>query len=133
MPVCKFISLLPDTMMNNGWIGVGLDGTLAQFDGWIGPEHIGAPVPRMLERVKDWLDQGLDVRIFTDRVHACPSDARRTYDASVARQAIQIWCDLHVGRRLPVTCMTDCGMVELWDTRCIPVEENTGRRLDEQR
>jgi len=38
----------------NPWIGVDLDGTLAVYDGWRGPEHIGPPVPAMVERVKRW-------------------------------------------------------------------------------
>ena len=50
-----------------GWIGVDLDGTLAHYDGWYGPAHIGEPVPSMLQRVKSWLDEGVEVRIFTAR------------------------------------------------------------------
>lgn len=52
----------------SGWIGVDLDGTLAMYDGFKGPEHIGDPVPKMLERVKKWLAEGREVRIFTARV-----------------------------------------------------------------
>ena len=37
------------------WIGVDLDGTLAEWDGWKGHEHIGPPIPAMLERVKRWI------------------------------------------------------------------------------
>jgi hypothetical protein len=37
----------------NGWIGVDLDGTLAFYDEWIGPEHIGAPIPGMVDRAGD--------------------------------------------------------------------------------
>ena len=52
----------------SGWIGVDLDGTLAEYGGWKGPDHIGPPVPKMLERVKSWIAEGRDVRIFTARV-----------------------------------------------------------------
>ena len=55
--------------MTNGWIGVDLDGTLAYYDQWRGALHIGEPIPLMLERVKRWLDEGKDVRIFTARVN----------------------------------------------------------------
>lgn len=44
--------------MNNenlGWIGVDLDGTLAVYKGWNGPEHIGEPIPIMIDRVKLWI------------------------------------------------------------------------------
>lgn len=41
-------------MSTSGWIGVDLDGTLAEYHGW-GNGEIGDPVPAMLERVKKWL------------------------------------------------------------------------------
>ncbi len=52
----------------NGWIGVDLDGTLAQYDGWKGPDNIGDPIPLMVGRVKEWLEAGHEVRVFTARV-----------------------------------------------------------------
>lgn len=42
-------------MSAGGWIGVDLDGTLAEYGGWKGADHIGAPVPAMLARVRAWL------------------------------------------------------------------------------
>jgi hypothetical protein len=54
--------------MRNGWIGVDLDGTLAHYDGWVNTFHIGDPVPLMAARVRQWLENGEDVRIFTARV-----------------------------------------------------------------
>ena len=45
-------------MSTSGWVGVDLDGTLAQYDGWKGVDHIGDPVPKMLERVRNWLADG---------------------------------------------------------------------------
>ena len=27
------------------WIGVDLDGTLAEWDGWHGHQHVGEPIP----------------------------------------------------------------------------------------
>ena len=38
--------------VGSGWIGVDLDGTLAEYHGWKGSEHIGPPIPLMVERVK---------------------------------------------------------------------------------
>ena len=58
-----------------GWIGVDLDGTLAEYHGWKGSEHIGSPLPAMLARVKTWLEQGIEVRVF-DR--ACVLSSQRT-------------------------------------------------------
>lgn len=54
--------------MSSGWIGVDLDGTIAEYHGWVSPTHIGAPIPKMVERVKVWLSEGKEVRIFTARV-----------------------------------------------------------------
>ncbi|MEI8285241.1 MAG: hypothetical protein WCG52_09650, partial [bacterium] len=48
-----------------GWIGVDLDGTLAEFIGDM--SFIGEPIMPMLNRVKTWLANGREVRIFTAR------------------------------------------------------------------
>lgn len=108
---------------NKGWIGVDLDGTLALYDHWRGAGDIGEPVPSMVERVKNWLDEGVfAVRVFTARVSPANGD-----DAAVARTAIEAWCVRHIGRSLPVTHEKDFGMVVLYDDRCVQVEKNTGR------
>lgn len=107
--------------MSSGWIAVDLDGTLAEYHGWVSEAHIGAPVPDMLFRVKKWLADGKDVRIFTARVAT---------GNTLAVAAIEAWCQEHIGRVLPVTCRKDYGMIELWDDRCVQVEANTGRRAD---
>ena len=52
----------------NGWIAVDLDGTLAEYHGWVNTFNIGAPIPVMAERVRSWIADGKDVRIFTARV-----------------------------------------------------------------
>ena len=106
----------------SGWIGVDLDGTLAEYGGWQGPDHIGAPVPAMVERVRRWLAEGREVRIFTARV-------AQNAPFSV-HYAIEQWCEKHLGQKLPVTHEKDYGMVELWDDRCVQVVPNTGQRAD---
>jgi hypothetical protein len=111
----------------SGWIGVDLDGTLAKYDGWKGIDHIGEPIAPMVERVKKWLAEGKDVRIFTARVSEQP-DKRGTQQAVAL---IQAWCQQHIGRVLPVTNVKDFGMVELWDDRAIQVILNRGLPLME--
>lgn len=104
----------------SGWIGVDLDGTLAYYVEWLGPEHIGEPIPLMLERVKKWLVEGREVRIFTAR-------------ASIPEQipTVEAWCLKHVGVKLQVTNCKDFQMFELWDDRCVQVQPNTGMLVQE--
>lgn len=138
-------------MSSNGWVGVDLDGTLAQYDSWVSAEHVGEPVGAMLFRVRKWLADGVDVRIFTARVYPLtyvgplsdtapcaawhlPSgytqDNPRVAEAIVAAKAIMRWCIEHFGRTLPITSQKDYSMRELWDDRAVQVEPNTGRRVD---
>ena len=116
----------PRMSAKRGWIGVDLDGTLAHYDHWRGPDHIGAPVPAMLERVKNWIAKGVDVRIFTARVWSDGTPEREA-EAKLARVSIVKWCREHVGQMLPITCVKDYGMVELYDDRAVRVESNTGK------
>ena len=106
-----------------GWISVDLDGTLAFHDVWLGHTHIGEPVPLMLDRVKNWLSQGIEVRIVTARV------ASTSTGKDEARSAIIKWCKEHIGVELEVTSEKDYSMLELWDDRAVPVEFNTGRNM----
>ena len=110
----------------SGWVAVDLDGTLAFYDGWKGSAVIGEPIPTMVERVRAWLANGQEVRIFTARVWTDGSHARNA-DADAALAAIQAWCYDHIGTILPVTCVKDFAMVELWDDRAVRVVQNEGR------
>jgi hypothetical protein len=114
----------------SGWIGVDLDGTLAHYDKWRGVDHIGEPIMAMVERVKNWLLVGVEVRIFTARVagHGVPDLAGGTVDAI---GPITRWCEKHIGRALPVTNVKDFGLVEIWDDRAVQVIANTGIPLQE--
>lgn len=101
------------------WIGVDLDGTLAEYGGWKGPDNIGDPVPKMLARVKKWLSEGKDVRIFTARAYI-PEQV----------PPVEVWCLKWLGVKLPVTNVKDFAMIELWDDRAIQIIANTGLRAD---
>ncbi len=116
---------------HDGWIGVDLDGTLAVYDRWCGPDHIGKPIPVMVERVKGWLAEGKSVRILTARVSSSPTSPKHQRDAAEALIAIQDWCLVNIGQVIPVVCTKDYAMIEFWDDRCVQVERNTGRRIDE--
>ncbi len=117
----KNIGAWKRSMQAGGWIGVDLDATLAQYDDWFGPYHIGAPIEKMAARVRGWLKAGIEVRIFTARA----SDP----DPAVVF-AIQNWTEKHFGKRLAVTCQKDFNMIQLWDDRAVQVVPNTGERAD---
>lgn len=106
-----------------GWIGVDLDGTLAHYDEWRGPTHIGAPIPKMVERVKKWVAEGKDVRLFTARWN-CPLDSRETQ--LKVEESLNRWMEKHLGVILQITQSKDYQMIELWDDRAVQVEKNTG-------
>jgi len=107
------------------WIGVDLDGTLAVEDEWHGIEHIGVPIPRMVERVKALIAEGHDVRIFTARASRLQSDEER----EIAIRCVEDWCETHLGKRLSVTNEKDQFLKYVFDDRSIAVECNTGNIL----
>lgn len=94
-----------------GWIGVDLDGTLAHYDHYRGDEHVGAPVEPMVKRVRQWINEGRDVRLFT---------ARKPHPA------IRRWMAQHLGAVLPITNTKDPHMRVLYDDRAVQVERNAG-------
>lgn len=102
-------------MSGDGWIGVDLDGTLAHYDGWKGIEHIGEPIPNMMDRVRRWIEEGKTVKIFTARIHT-----------PEALPHIVQWMRKHGLPHLEITNVKDFGMIELWDDRAVQVEANTG-------
>lgn len=122
-------------MSNFGWIGVDLDGTLAEYSSWKGIEHIGAPVPAMAERVRGWLTEGREVRIMTARVcHLFLAGATEAQveDAWNAHRHIQDWTEEVFGVRLRVTALKDFAMLTLYDDRAVQVEINTGRLIEDK-
>lgn len=111
--------------MSKAWIAVDLDGTLAHYDGWVDELYIGDPILPMVSRVKQWLDQGKDIRIFTARVSG---------DRNIEKiiKVIENWCVKHIGQKLAVTCKKDFSMIMLYDDRCTQVITNTGKFVGEQ-
>lgn len=109
-------------MSASGWIGVDFDGTLAVYHGYAPGRKFGDPILPMLIRVKEWLANGVEVRIVTARA-ADPDEAK----------AVQDWCETHGLPRLAVTDRKDFSMIELWDDRAVRVVFNTGERCCEGR
>ena len=101
-----------------GYIAVDLDGTLAHYEGWNDGE-IGKPIPKMMERVRQWLKDGIEVRIFTARA-SDPFETGR----------VKAWLKRHGLGDLTVTNVKDFGMVRLFDDRCVQVIANTGEIVE---
>jgi len=112
----------------SGWIGVDLDGTLARYDGWKGLDHVGEPIELMCDRVRAWLKEGREVRIFTARVTEVETGLSGVFAprADVVKP-IDEFCLREFGQTLQVTNVKDFGMVELWDDRAVGVQPNTGK------
>jgi hypothetical protein len=98
------------------WIGVDLDGTLAEAEAWKGFGHIGKPVPNMVKRVRIWLEMGYRVKIVTARAQ----------NPDLAIPPILAWLKEHDLPELEVTNAKDMDMIELWDDRCVQVIPNKG-------
>lgn len=95
----------------DGWIGVDLDGTLAHYDEYRGDDHVGEPIEPMVRKVRKWINEGRDVRLFT---------ARKPHPA------IRRWMRDHLGAILPITNMKDPKMQALYDDRVVQVKRNEG-------
>lgn len=91
-------------MSKEGWIGVDLDGTLAEYTGWNKDRSIGKPIPSMVARVQMWLKEERHVRIFTARAN----DKENI-------PIIQGWLLEHIGEILAITATKDKRMIELWE------------------
>ena len=108
------------------WYAFDLDGTLAFYDGFKGHTEIGAPIEPMVQLVFKYLAEGKIVKIFTAR--AAEPDPKRRLEVleAIARWSLDVF-DV----ALPVTCMKDYGMVELYDDRCKQVIPNTGLLVED--
>ncbi|HQQ64041.1 MAG TPA: hypothetical protein PLF22_10775 [Pseudomonadales bacterium] len=104
--------------MRKGWIGVDLDGTLVQYDERRGTEVIGDVAEPMFRRVRAWMAEGVDVRLFT---------ARATDSMLVS--FLKPWLREHNLQDMPVTNRKDTGLMQLWDDRAVCVEKNTAQIL----
>ncbi|SEQ31706.1 hypothetical protein SAMN05216522_102129 [Rosenbergiella nectarea] len=97
-----------------GWVGVDLDGTLAEYP----PQNggvIGDAIPDMVERVLKWHAEGVELRIFT---------VRATSNTGIKQ--VKAWLKANSLPELAVTAVKDSGLIELWDDRAVRVIRNTG-------
>lgn len=105
---------------DKSWIGVDLDGTLAEYRG--DRNTIGKPIEPMVERVKKWIKQGKKVKIFTARANDPEENGK-----------IQNWLGKSGLPAMDITCRKDHNMDELWDDKAVSVAHNTGKVLTKGR
>lgn len=117
-------------MQKRRWIAVDFDGTLATFGcNWSEDYRAtGQPIPAMVERVKQWIADGEDVRIFTARMD-CYHPKFPNLTPAAVRRPIQVWCMKHLGKYLRVTNKKDYWCKALYDDRAVQVEKDTGRLI----
>ncbi len=112
-------SFAPENEKHRGlWTGVDLDGTLAYYDRNSPFDEIGDPVPDMLTLVKELINNGIRVKIFTARAQ----DPEQ-------KPIIREWLKVNGLPELEITNIKDYNMQWLLDDRCIQVEKNTGRLI----
>jgi len=110
-----------DEKDERGWIGIGLDGVLAErtAEGLRG--EIGRPVANMVARVRDWVDyKGLRVCVLTPRAATAEGAAK-----------VEAWLRKNDLDWLDFTHAKDLHMVEFWDDRAVQVISNLGTRVGE--
>lgn len=111
------------------WIGVDLDGTLAELDlEKASPTFIGQPIKHMVDQVKEWHEKGIIVKIFTARVSAAWYDEIGLAKSKLIIPTIIKWCEWHLGFVPEITAEKDHLMMGLVDDMNLyQVERNTGR------
>lgn len=105
---------------------VDFDRTLAYYESWdVSGPALGRPIMPNVERVKRWLAEGTEVRIFTAR--ASGTNPRRDKDV----EAIKLWCMEQFNEILAVVCEKNFATIAILDDLAMAVEPNTGIMLHE--
>lgn len=111
-------------------IACDLDRTLAYYDGWRGPLHIGHPIPAMVRCIQEHLKKGEHVTIFSDRIH---DDEKTGVTADQIIKAIGDWTEVNVGVRLDATNVKSHTFDRIYDDIAVQVVPNTGKRVHRAR
>ena len=107
------------------WVGIDLDGVLARHYWGDGIEQddliIGEPIPEMVQRVRELMAEGWEIRIFTSR-----GAWAITLERIAIHAAIDKWCIGVFGRTFKITNAKDQAMHALYDDLAYRVIRNTG-------
>ena len=101
---------------------VDLDRTLAFHGNDFDVDHVGEPIQPMIDRIKNLIKHGFEVRIFTARWCDVPNRPRM-------KQIIDAWTTKQFGQALKITNEKDYGTIAIYDDRAIQVQPNTGAIL----
>lgn len=110
---------------HGSWLAVDLDGTLAQYYGWVSEEHIGEPVVSIVAALNARRADGWKIVIFTARVSGDSEEAQR------AEVAIWKWLDFYNIKAEGITCTKHKHFAEFWDDRARQVVFNKGLFVQE--
>lgn len=115
-PLQHLLSSDANAPRSKGFIGVDLDGTLAHYkEGDCHNCVVGKPIEPMMQRVRRWLKQGKEIKIFTAR-------ARDPQQVAVIKQ----WLREQNLPDLEITNIKEPAMIEFYDDRAVAVKKNTG-------
>lgn len=102
-------------------IALDFDGTLAYYDKWEGQYNkVGAPIPKMLANVKEWLARGYKVTIFTARL------SHGIKEAAESEAAIKQFLKDAGLPELPITAVKMHFFTHLIDDKAYHVPKNSG-------
>jgi hypothetical protein len=114
----SMVHFILEKAKSEGSIYVDFDKTLAYHETEWGASKLGHPIPKMVSRVKKWLKEGKNVKVFT---------ARATEKGQ--KEKIQNWLEKNGLPKLEVTNIKKPDLIELWDDRARQVEPNTGEEV----
>lgn len=112
-------------MDNRGWYGFDLDGTLAEYHGWVSEQHIGKPIPAIARIFLRLIHQGKRVKIITARMSPMFTPPEET--EAVIRAWLKEHFNTEISEMVELTNEKDPKMIAMYDDRCISVEANTGK------
>lgn len=109
-----------EKVMQN-WLAVDLDGTLAEYHGFQGVDHIGNPVPSVVEALKERYRQGWKIAIFTARLE----DDDGTAESHIVKWLMHWDIPSH-----EITNKKRKVFREFWDDRAVQIIPNVGFEKD---